>query len=384
MKILVNTSTIVGGGGLQVSRALLVELSTNSRGHVIKNVVSRELADVLPSSVKVSVVSPSPARLLSGIRSRACLRRIEREFAPDIVLTAFGPSYWRPMTTHICGFADAWVFTSNEYSWKVLDPITRIKTQLKCIGKRLALAHENPRAFIVEIESLGRELESRFTNTGVYVIQNNCGQAFFEQRLPGGLVNNSVMPRKRDGEFRIVTLSKYYSHKCLDIIPRVAGVLNSKMPESRFRFFVSLDDKSEEWGRIADAARELRVQDTVVTVGVVKPEYAPYFYVGADAMFLPSVLECFSANYPEAMKMGIPIVTTDLPFARNVCQAAALYFEPLNELSAAEKIIELYSKDGVRKALISRGHEIVDGFPTPEEKANQYVTICEKVHGESQ
>lgn len=383
MKILANGTTLTGGGGLQVGRSLVLELAKDPRGHVIKNVVSKEFADVLPSGVDVSVVSPSPARPISGARSRAQLRKIEREFAPDVVLTIFGPSYWKPAAAHVCGFADPWVFTSNRHAWTLLNLINKIKVKLKCTGKHLALIREHPDAFIVEIGFLKDKLEPRFKNSEVHVVQNNCGQAFFELDPLCCPRNNPVVPSKRDGEFRIVTLSKYYRHKCLDLIPKVAGILNDRMPDVDFRFVVSLDDESEEWRRLADAARERGVQDRVVTVGAVRPQEAPCFYESADAMLLPSVLECFSANYPEAMRMSVPIVTTDLPFARNVCQEAALYFEPLNEVSAADKIIELYSTDGLRNTLTSKGHEIADALPTPEEKASQYIKVCETVFGDA-
>lgn len=38
---------------------------------------------------------------------------------------------------------------------------------------------------------------------------------------------------------------------------------------------------------------------------------------------MPSLLECFTATYPEAMRMERPIVTTDLAFAQGLCGEAA-------------------------------------------------------------
>jgi hypothetical protein len=42
------------------------------------------------------------------------------------------------------------------------------------------------------------------------------------------------------------------------------------------------------------------------------------------------------------MRMGVPIVTTDLPLPAKSARGGPI-FEPLNEVSAADKIFELYS-----------------------------------------
>ena len=67
-------------------------------------------------------------------------------------------------------------------------------------------------------------------------------------------------------------------------------------------------------------------------------ENCPKLYNQADAMFLPTLLETFSASYPEAMKMERPILTSDLDFAKDICGDAALYFNPLDSYDIANKI----------------------------------------------
>jgi glycosyltransferase involved in cell wall biosynthesis len=376
MKILLNGTTLVMGGALQVAYSLIVELAGNSHGHTIKNVVSRELANLLPDDIDITVVTPSPAKPVSGQRSRRQLAAIENNFSPDIVLTIFGPAYWKPKAIHICGFADSWVFTSNRYPWQLLSLSRKGIVKLRCIYKRLALKHQNTAAFIVETDALSGEIHNTWPSTRIFIIPNNCGQAFYEYKLNAN-GHNPVMPEKNEDEFRIVTLSQYYEHKNLEIIPRVARILKDRKPSMCFKFFLSLDMVSSAWQKIYRSAQNLGVGESMCTVGVVQPQMAPFFYEGADAMFLPSVLECFSANYPEAMKMAIPVVTTDLPFAHTVCKDAALYFEPLNAQSAADKLIDLYNDESLKKELIEQGKTTIKDFPTPREKGRKYIEICE-------
>ena len=56
-------------------------------------------------------------------------------------------------------------------------------------------------------------------------------------------------------------------------------------------------------------------------LGKININQCPHLYVQSDAVFLPTLLECFSASYAEAMLMKKPIITSDLGFAH--CAAAS-------------------------------------------------------------
>ena len=49
--------------------------------------------------------------------------------------------------------------------------------------------------------------------------------------------------------------------------------------------------------------------DWLLAVGGVDIRECPSLYEQCDFMFLPTLLECFSASYAEAMKMRRPILT---------------------------------------------------------------------------
>ena len=112
----------------------------------------------------------------------------------------------------------------------------------------------------------------------------------------------------------------------------------------------------------------------------MRNEEDPSLYKECDAMFLPSLLECFSASYPEAMAMEKPIVTTDQGFARSICGDAALYYSPVDPVDAANKISRLIREPKLQKQLIENGKIRLKTFPTPEERAKEYLRICEEMH----
>ena len=83
--------------------------------------------------------------------------------------------------------------------------------------------------------------------------------------------------------------------------------------------------------------------DRILNLGPVDLEDLPNVYRASDALFLPTLLESFSGTYLEAMHYGLPILTTDLDFARNICRDAALYFDPEN-LDGIVNLLESFAE----------------------------------------
>jgi len=86
-------------------------------------------------------------------------------------------------------------------------------------------------------------------------------------------------------------------------------------------------------------------------------------YEQSHVIFLPSLLEVFSAVYPESLCTGVPLVTTDLRFSRDVCKDAAIYFEPTNAHSAAERIVHLAENEEAWRDISARGQELYKELP---------------------
>ena len=120
----------------------------------------------------------------------------------------------------------------------------------------------------------------------------------------------------------------------------------------------------------------------ITTVGPVPPEECPSLYRECDAMFLPSLAECFSASYPEAMIMSKPIITSDLGFARSICGDAAIYFKPKDAETAANQIERMIDDTQLKETLIVNGHKRLKKFNNPRERAKLYLDISLSIiHG---
>jgi glycosyltransferase involved in cell wall biosynthesis len=88
-------------------------------------------------------------------------------------------------------------------------------------------------------------------------------------------------------------------------------------------------------------------------------------------------MECFTATYPEAMRMDVPIVTTDMEFARGLCGDAACYYSAIDSTAAAEAIYKVATEKDYAVRLVANGKEQLKKFDNYEERADKLIGILE-------
>lgn len=291
--------------------------------------------------------------LLALFRFRKALSEIEKQFSPDAVITVFGPCYWKPKAPHIMGFANGYLLYEDSYffsiwpgkrNWKYLIMkrfhryLLRTEanfywTETEDSMKRLALLVEKPLDHFV-------------------VSSNNCSNLF----RTGTYEKHLGLPQKTKP--RLLYISSYYYHKGFEIMATVLKQLEKQGVE--IEMVVTIEPK--EFEKLFSGV------NNIINLGPVEPKYCPWLYEQSDIVFAPSLLEIFSAVYPEAMFMQKPILTTDLPFARDTCGDAALNFDPTSVADAVEKIGLLLKDEGLKSTLIANGLERLKAFDLPEER----------------
>ena len=81
----------------------------------------------------------------------------------------------------------------------------------------------------------------------------------------------------------------------------------------------------EERFRVERMCEALCVGDRVRHEGWVSPQRLAALYAGASAVVCPSLHEGFGLPVLEAMRAGVPVITSDIPAVREVADDAALY-----------------------------------------------------------
>lgn len=368
MVILINATNIKKGGGVQVTDSLCRCLFSfpYHRFVVVLSTSIIQIGDKIQDYPNVKVVNYDVRNNLSTLvfGRDAFLDQLVRDETVDCVYTVFGPSRWNPRCLHLSGFARP----------QLVYPESPFFSQLS-IGDRIKSFFENKLVrffflrsthyFVSENEWVSQRVEKYFKNTKCFTITNYYNQVFDR-------VNEWVplLLPPFDG-ITILSIGANYPHKNLKLFIDIAQLLLHNHPEFCFRIVLTITQS------------ELNVPDGLnsyfVFLGKVDISQCPSLYKQASIMLQPSLLECFTATYPEAMRMGVPIITSDLDFARCLCKDAAIYFSPLDPSSAVEKIMLIITNKTVRERIVHNGYLQLMQYDNYETRANKTIALCEEL-----
>jgi glycosyltransferase involved in cell wall biosynthesis len=220
-------------------------------------------------------------------------------------------------------------------------------------------------AWVVQTDDINLRLRKWLKRENVYTVSNTASSHYREYALR---TQPSARDRSSSAPFQILVLSSYFLHKNLELVNDICNLMRDKgITDIRFTMTLPEDD--------FDRVIESQNREFVSNVGKQRPQDCPQLYLDSHALFLPTLLECFSANYVEAMCMGRPIVTTDMGFARTICGDAALYFEPRNPSDALDRIVALKSSTELYRMLVAAGKKILPRFGTPKQRLEKYIQI---------
>lgn len=372
MKFIINTTNLQSGGALQVAMSLLSEWTQAYSHHEFHVFLSPQLAALIKQQkfqdhLKFYYFNHNPTKSIWSIYNfHKQLSAIERNIQPQAVLSVFGPAIWKPRSPHLVGFANGYyLFDDSKFIQETV--LRNLFAKLKYYTRRTLLLGQlkkEANKIWVETDLAKNKLSSasKIAEEKIMVIGNTYGGAF----------ENSGMKKSKNTKFTILFVSAYYQHKNFEIIPAVIKILKSRNIDCQFMFTLA----SEKFQQIF---KEDDVKKYIINAGPANPSESYKLYQQSDAIIMPSLLETFSANYPEAMKMQKPILSSDLPFAKNICGDAALYFDPKNAVDIANKISELIENKKLQEELINEGQQVLKTLETPAGRALKITTLLEKM-----
>lgn len=379
-KVLFNASTNFKGGGVQTASNFIKHTIDDALGvdwhYAVSDVIYENLKSMNVFPCNMTVFFESPARSLK-------MRRRMKEHAdainPSLVYTMSGPAYVNFSQRHLLGCSNPYITHPNEFSFSHnMSLIQRIMLKTKVQYQCKWVKRGDYWIFQTEAARNGFIKRMRIQKERTFVVPNALSSVFYNRNIE---VSNNI-----DGEFIIFVPTAYYRHKNLEILPSVASEIKKKLKEADirrdFRLLMTIPPASRVEREIFNEARRLGVAEHIVNRGPFLLSEGPALYKKSNLMFMPTLLETFSASYLEAMISGCPIVTTDLDFARDICRDAADYFSPLNAAQAAETIMRLMEDDKHREMIIQKGYDRIKEFPTIEKRYQMIVNILEKIHAE--
>lgn len=367
--ILINATNLKAGGGLQVADSICGQLLRFPQ-HTFLVVLSsfldstRERIEKYQNVKVISYNIPNTYRSIVLGRD-AVLDQLVEDNHVCAVFTVFGPSRWIPTVPHLCGFAFAQIVNPESPFFQRMRFFDRLKW--KWWGKiRLWSLKRSASIFWTENPFISNRLIKLLPNRKVYTISNYYNQVF---DTPTEWKRSITLP-DFDG-ITCLSVSSPTSHKNFGIIEEVVKYLQATYPSFSIRFVLTCSPDQLPFSE--------DIRKHIVYVGKTEVSQCPYLYEQSDIMFMPTLLECFTATYPEAMRMDVPIVTTDLDFAHSLCGDAACYFSALDARAAAEAIYKVANDKVFAAELVSNGKRRLELFDNYEQRAEKLIEILEEM-----
>lgn len=143
-------------------------------------------------------------------------------------------------------------------------------------------------------------------------------------------------------------LIKAFSH-ILRVFPKATLLLTADLESTK---------NPQEKALTLELQREVRrvlIEDRVVWLGLLNKEEVEYAYCKSDMLLFPSLTESFGLPLVEAMSENCLIAASDLPYAHDVAGDAAVYFDPYDEYSIAETVVNLLQSEEQKQQLLANG-----------------------------
>lgn len=364
-RILINTSNLHVGGGVQVAVSFLDELTKSDNNLDLYDVwVSTEVNDNL-LAINTDLSNFNSVKIINfygvmSIFSPFLIYNIL--FVYKIVFTLFGPLYVlvKPHK-HVMGFAQPSIIypdiAINLYKNKF------IKFKIYFKFKLQEYFFTKVDYLIVELEHVRSSLleKKMFRNLSIFVV-HNCFSNIFLTPKKWQLFN---LPKSNS--IKIGYLGRNYPHKNLNVLPDVLFVLKNTF-NLDVHFYVTLTD--QEWDSCSNIFRE-----NIINVGKLTVAQCPSYLGELDAVILPSLLECFSATPLEALIMGKPVFLSNRNFNKDVVRDYGFYFDPSNPCDIAKVISDYFCGSDSYNSKIDLIKSYAFSFSNSSTRMKKYVNI---------
>jgi glycosyltransferase involved in cell wall biosynthesis len=149
----------------------------------------------------------------------------------------------------------------------------------------------------------------------IRLLPNYLPEALFakteEVSLPATFISQA-------NKYRLICLTRYYAHKNLEVLLNTFAT-NADDLKDVVLFLTIPDDQAHEAGGLLRAIGRAGLGDQIINLGQIPQSEVPAYFKSCHALLFPTLMESFSTTYLEAMHCGLPIMTSDLDFARDVC-----------------------------------------------------------------
>jgi len=142
----------------------------------------------------------------------------------------------------------------------------------------------------------------------------------------------------------------------------IDGFIRFKKNDTLHKLYLAGDYGGDYYEELQNRVREAGVEDDVIFGGYKHNDEMYSLYKNASALVFCTLKEGFGMPVIEAMNLGVPVITSNMPPLNEVAGGAAILVDPKNTEEIAGAMGDVVSNDSLRKDLIEKGVEHAKNF----------------------
>ncbi len=355
MKILINATSAVLGGGLTVLRQLLPAFAAVDEGRHSYLVMARE--DVRE---RIDPRHPRVRFLGSRVGGRSLATRLAWEQIAVPVQAALGGAdvLLSPTNLAVLGSPVPQVLMFQNLVPFSPDVIRRRKDAGKIrfpVLRRAGILSARRAASLVFISKAQQAAILPWLSSPigrielVYLGRDPAFSPAAKARAP------ELLRRLGLGERYVLSVSQFYHYKNLVELVRGFALAAPRLPAAVALAIAGAGHERAYVEGVRQAAKESGLADRVRFLGQVDYTDLPPLYAAASLFVFPSTCESFPNILIEGLASGVPTLSSRLCSMPELAGDAAVYFDPFSPEDIASKLVETWEDEGLRGALAQRG-----------------------------
>ena len=319
--MILNLSNLRTGGGIQVAKGFLIEANGKKLNATI-HVSSQELVEFITEYTELKfVIRPK------GILWRA-IGNLYYYFHDSYWLTLFGPDwaiYFR-LKKHVVGYAKPHPIYGDLAYVRSLKATEKFSYVIKNAAVKIWFRFI-PSKIYTETHDVAKGVRA-FVSSKVYVVPNVINPLL---NRDGKGDAEKIVDGRLEGKDYFLYVGANYKHKNLEFL--IETFLSAYGKSDEYHLVLTVPEMSKKF-----------VNRNVHFIGSVNHIDLSLLYQNCLCVVQPSILECFSATYIEALYFGKSIIACDLPFARSILGSNAYYFDPFDREGLLLRMREVKTK----------------------------------------
>ncbi|MCJ7581801.1 MAG: glycosyltransferase family 4 protein [Candidatus Aminicenantes bacterium] len=208
----------------------------------------------------------------------------------------------------------------------------------------------------------------------VAVVQHGISSAF--RPYPNRASFQNVLDKHGIQGRYILSVGRLNPRKNLDSLVKAFSNLKTTHQIPHKLVIVGQDDF--ETRRFMQVIENNALSHDIIMTGFVPDEDLPFLYCGADVFVYPSLFEGVGLPVLEALKCGVPVVTSNTTSLKEIVGQAGLTVDPLDVKGISQAIFQLICDGNLRVSLLKKGFDRADLFSW-KETAQKTLFIYEEI-----